>query len=122
MEFNKNSSQPVRMVVRASRKIKIAYSNKKSFAYKRDLNLTLLPSAFDYYSEKLNKFHPKGREATALCPFHDDRKPSFSVNLKTGAFLCFSCGARGKSIIGFHAKKHNVSFAQACKSLGVTHE
>lgn len=31
----------------------------------------------------------------ALCPFHDDRNPSFSMSLVNGLFICFSCGAKG---------------------------
>ena len=31
----------------------------------------------------------------ALCPFHDDRSPSFSMSLVNGLFICFSCGAKG---------------------------
>jgi hypothetical protein len=36
-----------------------------------------------------------GRELTALCPFHEDRDPSLSVNVGSGKFFCFGCGARG---------------------------
>ena len=40
---------------------------------------------------------PKGREWVAVCPFHDDHKPSMSVvTHKEHAFYkCFSCGASG---------------------------
>lgn len=31
----------------------------------------------------------------ALCPFHDDHSPSFSMSLVNGLFICFSCGAKG---------------------------
>ena len=37
-----------------------------------------------------------GDNIIAQCPFHDDNNPSFSLNTKTGAFICFSCGARGE--------------------------
>src|SRR5262245_26811798 len=30
--------------------------------------------------------------ASIRCPFHEDRKPSASVNLESGSFRCFSCG------------------------------
>lgn len=46
-------------------------------------------------------YSESGNEAIALCPMHEQRtgkqdsKPSFSVNLTTGAFQCFSCGYRG---------------------------
>ena|SRR3990167_7516766 len=29
------------------------------------------------------------------CPFHKERHPSFSINLDTGLWVCFACGARG---------------------------
>lgn len=32
---------------------------------------------------------------TALCPFHSERDPSFSMNILTGLYLCFSCGEKG---------------------------
>ena len=40
----------------------------------------------------------RGDTLTGLCPFHGDRKPSFSVNLKNGLYKCFSCGAEGNYI------------------------
>lgn len=36
-----------------------------------------------------------GEEAEALCPAHDDRKPSWYCNLKTGVHHCFSCNFSG---------------------------
>lgn len=41
--------------------------------------------------------------AWACCPFHNDSKPSFSVNLRTGWHRCFStsCGQAGPNIISF---------------------
>ena len=30
-----------------------------------------------------------------LCPFHDDRSPSFWLNIENGLWICFSCGMRG---------------------------
>lgn len=120
MEFKNTCSHTTSLVVRASSKSSSGHYTKKSLR-KRDSNRELLPCPLDYYSEKLERFHPRGKQATALCPFHNDRNPSFSVNLKTGAFLCFACGARGTSIAGFHAKKHNLTFAAACKALEVKH-
>ncbi len=36
-----------------------------------------------------------GKSWTGLCPFHDDKKPSFTVNAQTGWYRCWSCGAKG---------------------------
>ncbi len=39
----------------------------------------------------------RGRKATGLCPFHDDRKPSFSADLEKLVWYCFPC-ARGGGV------------------------
>ena len=36
-----------------------------------------------------------GRELTGSCPFHEERDPSFNVNLESGKFFCFGCDAKG---------------------------
>lgn len=46
------------------------------------------------------------RDATwawGCCPFHEDRHPSFSMNLQTGWYRCNAshCGASGRSIVSF---------------------
>lgn len=45
----------------------------------------------------------KGDEAFASCPYHDDRHPSWSVNLDSGLHYCFSCGFNGNlaSLVSF---------------------
>jgi len=52
-----------------------------------------------FFSEHLTKFTlaEGSSEAGALCPFHDDHKRSFSINVTTGRWKCFAeaCGARG---------------------------
>jgi DNA primase len=40
----------------------------------------------------------KGREFQALCPFHNERTPSFTVNDEKGFYHCFGCGAHGDQI------------------------
>lgn len=36
-----------------------------------------------------------GARATGLCPFHDEKTPSLSINIEKGVFHCFGCGAQG---------------------------
>lgn len=36
-----------------------------------------------------------GFEWQALCPFHEDSSPSFSVNIRKGLYICYACGAKG---------------------------
>lgn len=53
-----------------------------------------------------------------LCPFHSDRRAgSFFVNVKTGAFKCFSCGAKGGDIISFVMKRDGLTFRKALNEL-----
>lgn len=43
-----------------------------------------------------------GKEVRCCCPFHEEKSPSFSINLETGKYICFSgsCGVKG-NIISF---------------------
>lgn len=52
----------------------------------------------------------------ALCPFHNDHSPSFSVNGDKQIYKCFSCGESG-NVITFVQKYNNISFQEAIKLL-----
>ena len=52
----------------------------------------------------------------ALCPFHDDHSPSFSVHPEKQIYKCFSCGESG-NVITFVEKINGVSFEEALKIL-----
>src|SRR3954462_4941587 len=41
---------------------------------------------------------PVGTRWTGLCPFHDERTPSFSVNAENKLYHCFGCGESGDAI------------------------
>ena len=58
----------------------------------------------------------KGREYWHRCPFHDDKTPSFSINIEKGTYHCFGCGARG-DIINLYAKLNNITDAEAIKEM-----
>ena len=44
----------------------------------------------------------EGDQARVLCPFHDDGKPSCSVNLALGVWHCFACHAKGNVLDFVH--------------------
>ena len=51
-----------------------------------------------------------------LCPFHNEKSPSFMVNEKKQIFKCFGCGEGGDAI-AFIMKKENLDFMDALKVL-----
>ena len=58
----------------------------------------------------------RGREATGLCPFHNEKTPSFTVNDEKGFYHCFGCGAHG-DIISFIMQIEGLSFPEAIEKL-----
>lgn len=57
-----------------------------------------------------------GRNFMGLCPFHNEKTPSFSVNPERGFFHCFGCGAGG-TVFNFVMKVEGLSFPEAVRSL-----
>ncbi len=59
----------------------------------------------------------RGRNYFGLCPFHQEKTPSFSVAPDKGIYHCFGCGAGGNSI-NFIMEHEKLSFVESVKSLG----
>lgn len=57
-----------------------------------------------------------GRTLMGLCPFHNEKTPSFAVYPDTQSFYCFGCGAAGDAI-NFVRKINNLSYVEAVKQL-----
>ena len=60
--------------------------------------------------------HAGGGQKKGLCPFHDEKSPSFNVNTTKGFFHCFGCGAGG-DVIAFIMKLDHLSFTEAIERL-----
>lgn len=58
----------------------------------------------------------KGREHHGLCPFHNEKTPSFTVNEDKAFYHCFGCGEHG-SVFDFVMKTDNMSFPEAVERL-----
>ena len=72
----------------------------------------------EFYRQELPQMPPPrqvgGWSDGGLCPFHDDhRTGNFRVNVDTGAFTCFACGAKGTDILAFTQLRHGLSFPDA---------
>ena len=57
-----------------------------------------------------------GGSLKGLCPFHDEKTPSFQVTPSRGFFYCFGCG-EGGDVITFQQKIDNLSFTEALERL-----
>lgn len=69
----------------------------------------------DIISEKV-KLKRAGKNYTGLCPFHNEKTPSFSVSPEKQIYKCFGCGEVG-NVITFVMKTQNTSFPEAIKTL-----
>lgn len=58
----------------------------------------------------------RGNTYLGLCPFHQEKTPSFSVSVDKGLYYCFGCG-EGGDVFQFLRKMENLSFTEAVESL-----
>lgn len=70
----------------------------------------------NYISSYMNLSGRQGRTQKGLCPFHNEKTPSFVVYDDTQSFYCFGCGAGG-DIISFIMKSENLDYVEAVKYL-----
>ena len=62
------------------------------------------------------KLQKKGSSYFGLCPFHNEKSPSFSVSPNKQMFYCFGCG-EGGNVFSFLMKYDNLTFSEALKEL-----
>ena len=62
------------------------------------------------------KLQKKGSSYFGLCPFHNEKSPSFSVSRQKQMYYCFGCGAGG-NVFTFLMEYENYSFLEALKYL-----
>lgn len=58
----------------------------------------------------------RGKTLTGLCPFHNEKTPSFTVYPETSSYYCFGCGAGG-DVINFIRNIENLDYIEAIKFL-----
>lgn len=76
-------------------------------------NTKILLFATDYVD--LTK---KGTNWVGLCPFHDEKTPSFYVSEKRNSFKCFGCG-KGGDVINFIQEIKGITFKEALMEIGI---
>ncbi len=62
------------------------------------------------------KLKKKGKNWFGLCPFHNEKTPSFSVQRERGMYYCFGCGVGGNAIT-FLVEHDGMTFPQAVEEL-----
>jgi DNA primase len=62
------------------------------------------------------KLKRSGRNWKGLCPFHDEKTPSFYVTPSMGIYKCFGCGASG-DVFNFMMEMEGVGFVEAMRTL-----
>jgi DNA primase len=73
-------------------------------------------SLSDIVGRKVALKRRSGAEFAGLCPFHNEKTPSFTVNDRKGFFHCFGCGEHGDAV-GFVMKTEGLSFPEAVEKL-----
>lgn len=63
-------------------------------------------------AEKITDLSRSGSQWMGMCPFHDERTPSFKVNAAKGVFYCFGCRAGG-DIFTLYQMSEGVGFTEA---------
>jgi putative DNA primase/helicase len=81
--------------------------------FRRDL----LPDAETYFKQAGLVLVGHGNQRQGPCPIHGG-SDSLSVNLETGCFFCFACGAKGGDMLDFHRQVHDLGFVEAARELG----
>lgn len=77
-----------------------------------------LPNPASYYRDELPGLKIRGEWGSACCPFHDDRNPSFAVNLASGFYRCHACNETGRDVLAFQMARYGQDFRQAAQALG----
>ena len=62
------------------------------------------------------ELRPAGSRLVAPCPFHQETKPSFSINEEQGTFYCFGCQASG-DIFDFYGRLNGLDFKETLAAL-----
>lgn len=72
-------------------------------------------SILDVVSDTV-KLKKSGKYYTGLCPFHNEKTPSFTVTPEKGIYKCFGCGEAG-NVITFYCKTKNLTYHEAIVEL-----
>jgi hypothetical protein len=83
-----------------------------------ETDLNQIKDGFDLlgYASEFVTLKKRGTSFVGLCPFHNEKTPSFHVHPDKQRFKCFGCGKSG-SIFDFVMNLQNIDFSEALKFL-----
>jgi DNA primase len=85
----------------------------------RDEDIALVrerTSIADVVADRVTLRPGGGQTLKGLCPFHEEKTPSFTVRVDKGVFFCFGCG-KGGDTIGFVMEADHLTFVEAVEHL-----
>ena len=62
------------------------------------------------------RLQKRGKNYLGICPFHNEKTPSFTVNREKGLYHCFGCGVGG-NVFTFLTQYEKISFGEALRQL-----
>src|SRR3990167_5957337 len=66
----------------------------------------------------IGQLHRTGKVFMGICPFHEDKKPSFAIYPETNSWYCFA-GCGGGDVIDFYMRPNNSDFKDALRELTI---
>jgi putative DNA primase/helicase len=86
-------------------------------AFEGEFRKDLLPRALDYFEQQGLALVGRGKQRQGPCPIHGG-SDSLSVNVESGCWFCFACGAKGGDMLALHQQIHGIGFVEAARQLG----
>ena len=87
--------------------------------YNREHNVRLEKAKkFPIENLYIGKLKKTGKVWMGLCPFHEERTPSFAIYPETNTYNCFA-GCGGGDVIDFYMKLNDVNFSDALEVLSI---
>jgi len=92
------------------------YKRSKSHISEEDIQQARKASIEDIAIPHLEQVRKVGENYIALCPFHQEKRPSFYLYIGSNSYHCYGCGAHG-DVINLIMELHNLTFLQAVRFL-----
>jgi len=103
-------------IARLKRLLFITKGRKTKGVTQEKIDQALTVPIAEVAKNQLKQLRNCGSRAVALCPFHEEKTPSFTIYKETNSFFCFGCQQGGNSI-NFIRQFYGLDFVQAVRML-----